>query len=168
MPVSVSVVVSPPNEAGTIRVEVRTQGLTAVLRDTVQSFWSGVTGFFDEPVGSRLKTKAKRIKRVSVAQERRSAESMGGRRQSGSGAKNHARGDGRVPGKFRFENKFTTAASFSMKLKDLRKLRSECAGLEQPVFEVEFREKPTMRVLDRWVLIDRKYWEQLEREANQD
>lgn len=151
-----------------IRLYIRTEGHCTQVEGTLAKLWEGVTAFFPTPPKGNLRPSAKKTKRISRNQERRSAEAVGGRRQTGSGASKWAKGDGRVPGKFRFENKFTTAESFSMKLKDLQKLRAECEGLEQPVFEVEFQEKGTHRVLERWVLTPRKAWEKLVHEADND
>jgi hypothetical protein len=86
---------------------------------------------------------------------------MGGRAQSGSGSKVGNKGDGRIRGRYRIENKFGTDKGFRVELKDLRKIRAECEGLEVPVFDVQFREKVTLRVIDNWVLMPRTEWEKL-------
>lgn len=110
------------------------------------------TAFIPEPKGSSMPSR-KIIKRVSMAQEKRSAEDIGGRRQSGSGARAGAKGDGRVHGRYRIENKFCFAKSLKVLLADLQKIRSECTGLETPLFQIEFKDKNTLRTLDRWVLM---------------
>lgn len=100
--------------------------------------------------------------RASVTrQERRVAESLGGHRQTGSGARRGYKGDGRVDGRFRIENKMTRAESMRVSLKDLQKIRSECEGLETPVFEVEFRDKHTLRPKEKWALVPWDTWEKL-------
>jgi hypothetical protein len=115
-------------------------------------------GFFDVPHGTLLRPKAKRIKRISMKQEKR-VEELGGGRQSGSGSRSGYKGDGRIRGRYRIENKFTTSESYRVELAELTKIRSECTDLEVPVFEVQFREKNSMAVRDEWVLIPRKEWE---------
>lgn len=107
--------------------------------------------------------------RASVTrQERRTAESLGGHRQTGSGAVRGYKGDGRVEGRFRIENKMTQAESMRVKLQDLRKIRSECEGLEAPVFEVEFRDRHTLRPKEKWALVPWEVWEKMANEADDD
>jgi len=64
-------------------------------------------------------------------------------------------------GRFRIENKYRTGGQVIIKLSELMKIRSECAGREIPVFDVQFREDGTYRILDNWVLIPRKAFENL-------
>lgn len=97
-------------------------------------------------------------RRAVTNQERARSEELGGKRQTGSGAKAHYKADGRVDGEYRIECKSTTAKSFVVKLGDLTKIRSECAGLEVPLFEVEFWDKGTLQPLDKWVLVPWDAW----------
>lgn len=99
-----------------------------------------------------------RRRRAVTLQERSRSEEIGGRRQTGSGAKTHYKADGRVDGEYRIECKSTTSKSFVVKLGDLTKIRSECAGLEVPLFEIEFWDKGTLQPLDRWVLVPWDAW----------
>jgi len=77
--------------------------------------------------------------RRSRAQEKRAAKRYGGRRQAASGSQPGAKGDVRAMGRMRGECKFTRAASFSLKLEELRKIEQEAAAGEVPVFEIEFQ-----------------------------
>lgn len=95
----------------------------------------------------------KSIRASVTRQERRTAEALGGHRQTGSGARRGYKGDGRVEGRFRIENKMTQAESIRVKLSDLQKIRSECEGSEVPIFEVEFRERGTLRPIEKWALV---------------
>lgn len=106
-----------------------------------------------------------RIKRASMQQEEETARALGGHRQTGSGARPGYKGDGRVMGRFRIENKFTTAKEFRLKLAELRKIRAECSGQEVPVFDVQFKDKDTLKLIDHWVLVP---WNEWERRANAD
>ena len=147
--------------SGTLRLAVSTMGKEVIFDTTINELINeGVTKFFPE-LKKSLKTSHKRLKHASMQQEQKSAEALGGRRQSGSGARPGNKGDGRVRGRFRIENKFTTAESFRVKLAELRKLRAECEGLEVPIFDVQFKEKVTLRTIDNWVLVPRDHWEKL-------
>jgi len=87
-------------------------------------------------------------------QEKRVARREGGRRQPCSGAMDGFEGDVRRVGKFRGECKFTRAASYRLKLEDLKKIEHQACGSELPVFDLEFQsESPAKRyvVLPEWV-----------------
>lgn len=167
MPVSVEVTVTPLRTLGTTgswpiietRVEIRTMGHFISFVTNTPELMNGVTRFFEKLPNHR--PNRKRLRKASMQQEEKSAEALGGRRVSGSGARPGHKGDGRVPGRFRIENKFTTAASIRVKLSELRKIRAECEGLEVPVFDVQFKEKVTLRTIDNWVLVPRDHWETL-------
>ncbi len=162
MPVSVNVHIlnTIVGEDGRIALCVRTGGREIVIDTTINELcFEGVTKFFPELGNYRPSTK--RLKKASMKQERESAEAVGGRRQSGSGARPGHKGDGRVRGRYRFENRLTTAASHTVKLADLRKIRSECEGLEVPIYDLQFKEKQTLRTIDNWVLVPRDHWEKL-------
>lgn len=103
-----------------------------------------------------------RMRRAATQQERETAEALGGYRQTGSGARQGYKGDGRVFGRFRIENKFTTRLSFSVKLRELTKIRAECAAQEVPIFDVQFKEKGTLKTVEHWALIP---WSELKKYA---
>ena len=140
-------------------LRLRAEGQEVAIETTMQSLiQGGVVGFFDMAHGTLLRTKAQRFKRISKKQEKR-IEELGGKAQPGSGSRPGYKSDGRIQGRYRIENKFTTAESYRVELKDLMKIRSECVGLEVPMFEVQFRAPRTMQVRDEWVLVPRKEWE---------
>ena len=99
----------------------------------------------------------KQMKRASVRQERKIAKGIGGQRQKGSGAMAHAKGDVRKHGVFRVEAKFTQAGSYPVRLRDLNKIRSECAGQEVPAFQITFMDQ-RIQPIDEWVLIPYAVW----------
>lgn len=106
-----------------------------------------------------------RLKKASMKQEEETASALGGHRQAGSGSRPGYKGDGRVFGRFRIENKFTTAASFRLKLAELRKIRAECSNQEVPVFDVQFKDRDTLKTIDHWALVP---WSEWEKRANAD
>lgn len=110
----------------------------------------------------------KRVRASVTRQERTVAESLGGHRQTGSGARPRHKGDGRVEGKFRIENKMTRTESIRVPLSDLRKIRAECSPGEVPIYEVQFRDKHTLAVKEQWALVPWSEWEKRVREANDD
>jgi len=102
----------------------------------------------------RTKPKYTDNKKRSVKQEKRVAAREGGRAQPGSGAVDGFEGDVRKSGKYRGECKFTRAASYTLKLADLKKLEAQASSGELPVFDVEFQsEKPVKRyvIVPEWV-----------------
>ena len=91
--------------------------------------------------------------RRSRDQEKRAAKHYGARRQKASGAIPGVKGDLRDPGRLRGECKFTRAASYTLKLEELRKLELEANYAELPVFEIEFQNNPPFKryvVLPQW------------------
>ena len=120
----------------------------------------GVHFSLQKPPAPWMGPSKQRLRRVATQQERKT-EALGGHRQSGSGSRVGYKGDGRVIGRYRIENKFRTAKSYRVDLAELRKIRAECQGTETPVFDIEFREKGTLEVLDNWVLIPRTTFEEL-------
>lgn len=97
--------------------------------------------------------KAGKIRHHSQKQERQIMTDLGGRTQPASGSKPGAKGDGRLYGKLRMEAKFTFAGSYSLKLRELQKIRSECDVTEEPVLVLDFKDRATGRELDRWALL---------------
>lgn len=85
---------------------------------------------------------ARRGKRISLQQERRTAADLGGRTTAGSGAAKFSGGaDVRVMGKTRVECKYTEKSQFVLKISELEKLRKQAIkSLEYPVFQFAFRE----------------------------
>jgi hypothetical protein len=151
--------VAPGNDGSNLILHLRVEGQEATVQTTWADLVNGnAVGFFDVAHGTLLRTKTQRRKRISKKQEKR-IEELGGNAQPGSGSRDGYKSDGRIRGRYRIENKYTTAESFRVELKDLMKIRSECVGLEVPVFEVQFRAPRTLRVLDEWVLMPRKEWE---------
>lgn len=162
-----------------LKLHIRSNGMSGVAYINWEAFIGGAeaTGFISAPTGGRT-VSPKRLKQASMKQEHESAVALGGRRQSGSGARPGNKGDAQVldqgaidaqqggVGRFRIENKFATGASTVLKLADLRKIRSECTGLEVPLFDVQFKEKITLRTLDNWVLMPRGAFEDLVRKAH--
>ena len=109
---------------------------------------------------------AKRIKRITAKQEVRVAQALGGQRQRGSGAVPWNKGDGRVRGKYRIENKTRFTKGITITREDLAKIRSECAPGEVPLFQVDFTDRITGRVQDQWILIPFDHWETTVRAAS--
>jgi hypothetical protein len=160
MPVSVTARLEASNHAydGVI-LRLRAEGQEVAIETTMGSLLQGgVVGFFDVAHGTLLRTGPQRRKRISKKQEKR-IEELGGNAQPGSGSRPGYKSDGRIRGRYRVENKYTSTESFRVEYKDLLKIRSECVGLEVPVFEVQFRAPRTLQVRDEWVLIPRKEWE---------
>ena len=89
----------------------------------------------------------------SQTQEKHAAKRYGARRQKASGAIPGVKGDLRDPGRLRGECKLTRAASYTLKLEELRKLEHESTAGEIPMFEIEFQNNPPFKryvVLPQW------------------
>lgn len=84
---------------------------------------------------------SRRGKRISLQQEKRAAEELGGRTMAASGATRlGGGGDVRVLGHTRLECKFTEKSSYSLKYEELKKIRRQAMkALESPVFQFAFR-----------------------------
>lgn len=110
------------------------------------------------PESSIPRAPSKRVKKLSQKQERKvMAELPGGRTQPGSGSRAGYKGDGRVYDRIRVEMKQTATQSMGIVTRDvLNKIRSECAGREEPIVVVDFTDKTTGRVEDRWCVIEHK------------
>lgn len=157
MPVSVTVKLEQV-ALDSIVLYLRVEGQECEIHTSWADLFHGTVGFFGVPHGTLLRTSPQRRKRISKKQERR-IEELGGNAQPGSGSRPGYKSDGRIRGRYRIENKYTETESYRVELRDLAKIRSECVGLEVPVFEVQFRAPRTMQVRDEWVLIPRKEWE---------
>lgn len=141
----------------TVRADGNTADIGPICQICIGRGTGDLIAMWQEPQGkSRVPPKSRR--RAVTKQEVARSEELGGQRQTGSGSRITAKGDGRVFGKYRIECKSTTAASFTVKLADLNKIRSECAGLEVPLYEIEFWEDGTLRPIDKWVLVPWDAW----------
>lgn len=100
------------------------------------------------------KIPAKKNKRASIKQETEIMEALGGRRQAGSGALAHLKGDGRVRDKFRVEAKYTRSGSYRVTRQELNKIRGECTPPEVPLFIIDFVDPETGGSPDRWVMVE--------------
>lgn len=143
---------------GNSEVRVSVDGQDAVGLVPHNELWMHPHVLFFEKPGPGLQPSVARRRAAVNLQERKRAEELGGRRQTGSGAVRGIKSDGRVPGKCRIENKSTVRRSFRVELDDLRKIRSECQGMEFPIFEVEFQKPKTFEVIEKWAVIP---WEEL-------
>ena len=88
-----------------------------------------------KPRGIRRRTTRGRSSR----QEKRNARQVGGKTTLNSGALSD-KGDVKVPGVLRDENKTTKHRSFSVKLDDLRKVAAAARGDEIPVLTICFED----------------------------
>jgi len=104
---------------------------------------------------------SRRVQKASRRNERITADSLGGRTTPGSGNQPGMKGDVRVRGRFRIENKDSYSNQFILKTSILDKIRGECGGGETPAVVVTFMEKMTHRPLDRWAIIPFAQWEEI-------
>ncbi len=111
------------------------------------------------PMPAVHKPPSKRLRKLIQKEERKTAAMVGGYAQKASGATPSAKGDIRVRGKLRGEEKSTTLQSFSIKRYVLDKIRSECAGSERPFVLIRFRNAASLSTEDCWVLIPVEDWE---------
>jgi hypothetical protein len=88
----------------------------------------------DAPTSKRRTTRGR-----SDRQEKRTAKKYSGQRTLNSGAMDD-KGDVKVAGKYRFEDKTTRGRSYVLKLDDLRKLARQARGDEMPVLKVCFED----------------------------
>jgi hypothetical protein len=102
--------------------------------------------------------KPKRLKRRSMKQENKIAKDIGGKRQPGSGAMSHAKGDIRKVGRLRLEAKFTYAKSFRLSVDTLDKIQAEAAPGELPGVVVSLLDKHTNRELQSFVIVPYHDW----------
>jgi len=111
------------------------------------------------PLQPSRKPPSKRLRKMIQKEERETAALVGGRAQKASGAMLAAKGDIRVRGKLRGEEKSTSLKAFSIKRQVLDKIRSECTGSERPFVLIRFRNPLDMSTEDKWVLIPVEDWE---------
>jgi hypothetical protein len=101
------------------------------------------------------------MKKLSLAQERRNAELIGGRTQPGSGSSNRAKGDVRKQGEYRGESKFTFAKSYSLEMAIMDKIASECGDGEKPMLFLDFKNKTTQKTMGKFVVMYETDFEEL-------
>jgi len=78
--------------------------------------------------------------RRSKLQENRIAADVGGRRQSGSGSSDFAKGDVRKQGDLRVEAKTTSSKSYALKASEIAKINGEAAMAgEDWAMQIEFQ-----------------------------
>ena len=95
----------------------------------------------------------KKQKQLSRKQEVFLAEDLGGKVQLNSGATVGSKGDVRVKDEFRVEAKFTAADSYKLDINELAKIESECAGREKPLFIVDYIDKHTKKLRERYAVL---------------
>jgi len=106
---------------------------------------------FNKPP-KRVKSKSRTTRARSSRQEKYNAKAVGGRVTANSGALGE-KGDVRVPGLLRDENKTTKHRSFSLKLADLERIAAQAEGDEIPVLTICFEDdlRKQYRVIsDAW------------------
>lgn len=100
------------------------------------------------------------------AQEQRTADLMGGRRQRGSGASVYARGDVKSD-QFLIENKQTAAASLRITWEWLKKITAQALAndrLPALFFELRCQSPRDLTVESEWVAIPLSVWRRLTEE----
>lgn len=99
---------------------------------------------------------SRRVRALSRKQERTVMSDLGGRVMPASGARAGYKGDGRVFDRIRVEMKESFSSTFRLTREILNKIRGECAGKEEPVVVVDFKDKRTGGTEDRWCVIEYK------------
>lgn len=105
------------------------------------------------PQRTPCRPRLRRQKRLSQQQELDIALELSAVVQKASGALPGLKGDGRRKGVLRFEAKYTEAGSYTLKLSDLEKIASECHGRERPVLVLDFKERGTGKLRDRFAVV---------------
>ncbi len=102
----------------------------------------------------------KDAKEYSYKQEKKFAKEIGARQTGGSG-RFDTKGDSRIKGVVRFDNKSTQKASYSIKLADLKQLENQCCmSGEEAVFQLDFL-NDTCKVLGSYVILTRTHYQDL-------
>lgn len=104
---------------------------------------------------------SKRVRKLSQKQEREVMAELGGRVMPGSGNQKSYKGDGRIFNKVRVEMKEVFGSAFSLSREVLNKIRGECAGQEEPVVVIDYKDKVTGRTEDRWAVVEFKVLKRL-------
>lgn len=99
---------------------------------------------------------SRRVRELSKKQERTVMADLGGRVMPASGSKAGYKGDGRVYDRIRVEMKETSSLAFNLSREVLNKIRGECAGKEEPVVVIDFKNRKTGNTEDRWCVIEYK------------
>lgn len=110
----------------------------------------------------------RRTKKLSIKQERRNAEMIGGRTQPGSGSSSRAKGDVRKIGEYRGESKFTFAQSYPLARATLEKILAECRDGEKPILFLDYKNKDTGRTHGSYVVLHETDFERLVNHAPAD
>ena len=118
----------------------------------------------EKPSGAHPPTKA--VRRAVLKQAKDMVALAGGQIQKASGAMVGAKGDHRVPGVIRGEQKLTTKRSRVIKREELDKIRGECLNGEKPYFHLRFVHPVTLAAEDDWVLIPLEDWEHAKHAAD--
>lgn len=162
MPLSINVAVYAQHDPDGVKAKIiaSSEGAQGELVITWDKFFGRTHTIVTMPPTGGMAIPIKTLRKRSQKQEQKRIEAIGGRVHTGSGALPYRKSDGSTE-HWRMENKFTTAQSYSVTLKDLLKLRGECQGYQNPVFNVEFQDKHTGAVKETWVLVPAAAWEKL-------
>ena len=126
---------------------------------------SAYVAVLEEPdLEAGVRPPSRSLRRRAALTEKRLAEDVGGKVQKNSGALPWAKGDVRKKGSLRLEAKTATTKGYRVMRTDLDKIRGECANGEKPGFLIEFINRLTHKLEDRWILIPYEDW----REAHVD
>jgi hypothetical protein len=120
-----------------------------------------------EPPAYKGGPPSRRLRKRIRREERETAEMVGGYAQKASGALLSAKGDIRVKGKLRGEEKSTEKKSFILKREVLDKIRGECVGTERPFVMIRFRNPTTLATEDQWVVLPVEDWEHAKNATSQ-
>lgn len=102
----------------------------------------------------------KDAREYSVGQEKTFAKGIGAKQTSSSG-RFDTKGDSRIKGIVRFDNKATQKKSYSIKLDDLQKLEKQCyLSGEEVVFQLDFL-SPSCRPIGSYAIITTKHYQEL-------
>lgn len=106
---------------------------------------------------SKIPKKPTNAREYSYKQEQTFAKEVGARATGGSG-RFDTKGDSRLKGVARFDNKATQKASYSIKLQDLKKLEQQCflTG-EEAIFQVDFLSE-SCKVKGSYVIITKNHY----------
>ena len=99
---------------------------------------------------------SRRVRALSRKQERTIMSDLGGRVMPASGSRPGYKGDGRVFDRIRVEMKESFSNTFKLTREILNKIRGECAGKEEPVVVVDFKDRRTGNTEDRWCILEYK------------
>lgn len=170
MPVPLKIILTPAatdtcNRCGYLRPCIRFDLFSGVAAGSTDPLCLGCLGSGEQIIGEidlhetaeetslSRRPALRRQKRLSQKQEIEIATALGGYVQPASGSLPGAKGDGRRKDVLRFEAKFTQANSFQLQLDELYKIASECHGRERPVLVLDFKEKTTGKLRDRFAVV---------------